>query len=156
MAKGVVVKQDGKSEDEGPTANSTPFLKRLSKTKNGGARGSISDEFKVLGVKEMTPFCEKSALHHESSNGISKPIIMTTSEAQTQTSFFDRNPWVDENRNYFIAMFSLGLFLPFIVFTFFGAIELEDGRKLFPIFWSSSLPEPVPFLTIKNDPPFVW
>merc|ERR1711962_1794295 len=87
---------DDKDEVDEPRANSTPFLKRLSRC--NGVRGSISDEIKVLGVKEMTPFCEKSGLHYDSNGGVVYKV--ETVESSTQTALFDRrNESLSDNEN---------------------------------------------------------
>ena len=144
---------DDKAHDHGPTANSTPFLKRLSR--NSGVRGSISDEIKVMGVREMTPFCEKSTLHDDTRNG-----KVLSSETGTQTPVCQEKIYLldDYALDLNLGMKIMGIIflLGLVFFTFFGAIEFEDGRKLFPIFWSSGLPEPVAFLSIKSEPAVVW
>ena len=131
---------DGKIQEEevdGPAANSTPFLKRLSKS--NGVRGSISDEIKVLGVKEMTPFCEKSAFHNESSGAVVQTVVETV-EVETQTALFN-NRWNDpptdrQRHDNNIINIVILLFLSIVIFVvFFGAVELEGGRMLLPIAW---------------------
>ena len=146
-------------EEEGPAANSTPFLKRLSRC--NGVRGSISDEIKVLGVREMTPFCEKSALHNDSNSVVAKHV--ETVECATQTALFDRwnEPETDlQKPDQILSNIAAMIFLAMMTFFFFfGAIELEDGRMLMPMFWkltSNWLSEPYAFLSITHDPPMVW
>ena len=142
-------KNEENVDEKGPVAISTPFLKRLSKS--SGMRGSISDEIKVMGVKEMTPFCEKSAFHDDN--------IGKTSETGTQTPFLMNKDTVEEDDEYsiiFIQRLSVFAVVILTFFTFFGAIELGDGRKLFPISWVDFLPEPVPFLSVKSANPIVW
>lgn len=140
-------------EDAGPTANSTPFVKRISR--NIGVRGSISDEIKFLGVREMDPFCEKSALHNGSGVAPKTQLV----ETATQTALFRYEEiWdhFDFTTKILAAIGILLMTVMFLFFTFFGAIELEDGRKLLPIFWFSPLPEPIALLTIRNYAPTVW
>ena len=154
-----IEEKDQEGEEEGPAANSTPFLKRLSRC--NGVRGSISDEIKVLGVREMTPFCEKSALHNDSNSVFAKQV--ETVECATQTALFDRwnEPTTDLQKpdqilSNIAAMICLAMMT---FFFFFGAIELEGGRMLMPIFWkltSNWLSEPYAFLSITHDPPMVW
>jgi hypothetical protein len=146
-------------EEEGPAANSTPFLKRLSRC--NGVRGSISDEIKVLGVREMTPFCEKSALHNDSNSVFAKHV--ETVECATQTALFDRwnEPETDlQKPDQILSNIAAMIFLAMMTFFFFfGAIELEGGRMLMPMFWkltSNWLSEPYAFLSITHDPPMVW
>ena len=157
---------DGKTQEEevdGPAANSTPFLKRLSKS--NGVRGSISDEIKVLGVKEMTPFCEKSAFHNESSGAVIQTVVETV-ESYTQAALFN-NGFNEKNlvksHDHNIINIVILLILSIVIsFVFFGAIELEGGRMLLPIIWklfgSNWIPEqPYVFLSISQDnPPAVW
>ena len=140
-------------DENEPTANSTPFLKRLSR--NVGVRGSISDEIKVLDMREISPFCEKSFLHNES--GVTK--TKETAEAATQTPLF--KGWFpissDENDKTFISTSVLVcLTLTVLAFTFFGAVDLGDGKTLLPILWSPYLPEPVALLSIRSEIPSVW
>merc|ERR1719427_1881713 len=118
---------DGDEVDE-PRANSTPFLKRLSRC--NGVRGSISDEIKVLGVKEMTPFCEKSGLHNDSNGGVAQQV--ETVECSTQTALFDRkNESSLDNENSEQCLANIAIFIVVsaaIFFLFFGAVELDSGR----------------------------
>ena len=137
-------------EEEGPAANSTPFLKRLSRC--NGVRGSISDEIKVLGVREMTPFCEKSALHNDSNSVVAKHI--ETVECATQTALFDRwnEPETDLQKPdqilsniaaiIFLAMMAAALLLIMILFLT-SKMFLSPSRKslnvpLVPKSWSNT------------------
>ena len=52
----------------------------------------------------------------------------------------------------FVVLLTMAIF----TFTFFGAVEFEDGRKLMPIFWSSWMPEPFTLIKFENVPPHVW
>ena len=126
-----------------------------------GVRGSISDEIKVLGVREMTPFCEKSALHNDSNSVVAKQV--ETVECATQTALFDRwnEPETDlQKPDQILSNIAAMIFLAMMTFFFFfGAIELEGGRMLMPMFWkltSNWFSEPYAFLSITHDPPMVW
>ena len=52
----------------------------------------------------------------------------------------------------FVVLLTMAIF----IFTFSGALEMEDGRKLMPIFWCSWMPEPFTLIKIGNVPPTVW
>jgi len=149
---------DGDEVDE-PRANSTPFLKRLSRC--NGVRGSISDEIKVLGVKEMTPFCEKSGLHNDSNGGVVYKV--ETIESSTQTALFDRrNEALSDNENPEQCLTNVAKIIVFftaIFFLFFGAIEFEDGRIYMPWFWSLGsilISEPYSLFSVTHAPLAVW
>jgi len=153
-----VQRDDGDEVDE-PRANSTPFLKRLSRC--NGVRGSISDEIKVLGVKEMTPFCEKSGLHNDSNGGVAQQV--ETVECSTQTALFDRrNESSLDNENSEQCLANIAIFIVFsaaIFFLFFGAVELDSGRIFMPYFWnlgSMLMSEPCSLFSVTHQPLAVW
>jgi len=154
-------REDRGDEVDEPRANSTPFIKRL----NGctGVRGSISEEIKVLGVKEMTPFCEKSDLHNDSKGGVSDKQQVETIESSTQTALFDRRDESssdNENSERYLANTSLLIVISAAIFIlFFGSVELDSGRILMPMFWnlgSMWMSEPYSLFSITHEPPAVW
>ena len=137
---------------DGPTANSTPFHKRISRTKLRPS--SISDEFKgIVMHKDPSPFCEKSVLHNES--GASQ-LVLEKVDCGTQTMQY-RLPIEDfiDLKSLFYGTLS-SVFLAFLAFTFFGAIEISDGRKLMPILWSPYFPEPFAMVSVQFDQDSVW
>ena len=145
---------------DGPTANSTPFHKRISQTKFRPS--SISDEFKGMVIlKESSPFCEKSILHN--GTGASQLITPSTPEKidiATQTKMFTAHyslPLEDylDFKSLLCGTLS-SVFIAFLAFTFFGAIEFGDGRKLMPIFWSPLFPEPYTLVHVQFDQESVW
>ena len=56
----------------------------------------------------------------------------------------------------FMVISLLLIFGSLFLFTFLGAIEFEDGRRLMPIFWSPRFLEPFTFIKIEQVPPGVW
>ena len=146
---------------DGPTANSTPFHKRISRVKLRPS--SISDEFKgIVLMKDSSPFCEKSILHHHSGSDamISPSSAVETIDSSAQTSgtypwqYLDYLEYLDFNTLACGALSSL--FMALLTFTFFGAVDLGDGRKLMPILWSSYFPEPFTIMSIQLDQDSVW
>ena len=125
--------------------------------------GSISEEIKVLGVKEMTPFCEKSDLHNDSIGGVSDKQQVETIESSTQTALFDRRDESssdNENSERYLANTSLLIVISTAIFIlFFGSVELDSGRILMPMFWnlgSMWMSEPYSLFSITHEPPAVW
>lgn len=145
------VNQNADDNNE-PIANSTPFVKRMSKI--GVTRGSIGDELKGTGISKGLPLCEKSALLNDIS---AKPT--ETKDAEVQTTWLDYLTSVTNfygGRQMAFGSFSV-IFLAIFIFTFFGAIEFEDGEKWMPITWFSFLPEPFNLFKIRAAvPPAVW
>lgn len=139
--------------DDGPSAISTPSMKKFIKSTKA-VRGSISDEIKVLGMKDETPFCEKSGLQSESAS-----LPKNTCEIGTQTAYFRAENSDDEaswNASSLVKRIACVIGFVLVVFTFFGAIEFEDGRKLLPILCLPGFPEPMALLSIRNGAPDVW
>ena len=132
----------------GPVANSTPYLKRQSK--NNGVRGSIGDEIKMVGIQGSSPLCEKSALLNGS--------VFKTTESCTQTPFSTSMPYFGDYLTWKNVSVGAGLaiFVLIMTFTFFGALEIENGRKLMPILWSPWMPEPIAVISIYDPAPRVW
>lgn len=140
---------------DGPSAISTPSFKKFMKS-TPHVRGSISDEIKILGMKDDNPFCEKSGLHNESAQA---SVPKTTCETGTQTAYF--SPESDDedsswNASSIVKRIACVIGFVLVVFTFFGAIEFEDGRKLLPILCLPGFPEPMALLSIRNGAPEVW
>ena len=142
---------------DGPAANSTPFHKRISRAKIRPS--SISDEFKgIVMLKESSPFCEKSILHNGSGTSLVVPPPEKIDSA-TQTKMFAEYGLPIEN---YLDLKSIlcgtlsSVFFAFLAFTFFGAIEFGDGRKLMPIFWSPFFPEPFSLISVHFDQESVW
>lgn len=142
---------------DGPTANSTPFHKRISRTKLRPS--SISDEFRgIVLMKDSSPFCEKSILH----NGSTSSLVALSPDTEkvdsaTQTGIFPMEylqDYLDINKLLCGALSSV--FMALFTFTFFGAVEFGDGRKLLPILWSSYFPEPFTMMSIQLDQDSVW
>ena len=124
-------------------------------SKIGVTRGSIGDELKgAVGISRDLPLCEKSTLHNDTST---KPT--ETKNAEVQTTWSD---YLNSVTKYYggtqVAFGSLSvIFLALFIFTFFGAIEFENGDKWMPITWFSFLPEPFSLFKISGAvPPTVW
>lgn len=144
---------------DGPTANSTPFHKRIRRSKFRPS--SISDEFKgIVLMKDSSPFCEKSILHNGSASSVvalSSPAEIEKADSSTQTGIFPiqyLQDYLDINKLLCGALSSV--FMALFTFTFFGAVEFGDGRKLLPILWSSYFPEPFTMMSIQLDQDSVW
>ena len=122
-------------------------------SKIGVTRGSIGDELKGTGIRKGLPLCEKSTLHNDVST---KPTDTKDAEVQTTWSDYLKSVTQFYGKKH-MAFGSLSvIFLAIFIFTFFGAIEFEDGEKWMPITWFSFLPEPFSLFKIARMPPAVW
>ena len=109
-------------------------------------------------MKDCSPFCEKSILHH---NGSQIEEEKVDSAAQTNGTSpvlqYFQDFWSDKMD---LSMLAYGVLvsvlMALVTFTFFGAVDFGDGRKLMPILWSSYFPEPFTMISIHLDQDSVW